>query len=172
LSRISQAFRSFFGILFGGELPAEVATAYGYAKEPAQAEIAAPEASAPDGAVQMLSILQRDSRLIDFLMEDIAGATDDQIGAAVRAVHEQARQSLTRYIALSPVIDGVEGTYTRLEVSATTDASAVKLLGKVPADGKAAGGTLRHRGWRASRVELPPTARDTRIVAPAEIEIE
>ena len=34
--------------------------------------------------VEALGILQRDSRLIDFLMEDIASYSDEQVGAAVR----------------------------------------------------------------------------------------
>ena len=50
----------------------------------------------------MLSILQRDARLIDFLMEDISGYSDDQVGAAVRSLHEQSRAALARYITLSP----------------------------------------------------------------------
>jgi len=37
-----------------------------------------------------------------------------------------------------------------------------------------AGGTLRHKGWRASKVDLPalPARQDAAIIAPAEIEIE
>ncbi len=172
MSRISLAFRSFFSILFGGELPAEVAQAFGYAKpvvvKPAPVKA---EPKPADGALQMLSILQRDSRLIDFLMEDISGFDDDQVGAAVRNIHDQCKQSLGRYMHLAPVIDGVEGTYTKLD---TNDSSKVKLLGNVPANGKAPGGLLRHKGWRAEKIELPALApgQNNAIVAPAEIEIE
>ena len=63
---------------------------------------------ASDGAVQILSILQRDARLVDFLMEDISGYSDEQVGAAVRDVQQQSRQSMERYLRLQPVIDGVE----------------------------------------------------------------
>jgi hypothetical protein len=50
----------------------------------------------------------------------------------------------------------------------------VKLLGNVPASGKAQGGTLRHKGWRASRIDLPVLTggQKAEILAPAEIEIE
>jgi hypothetical protein len=67
------------------------------------------------------------------------------------------------------VIDGVEGAYTKVE-----DPATVKLMGNVPADGKAAGGVLRHRGWRADAVNLPniPARTNVAILAPAEIEIE
>src|SRR4029077_917018 len=123
-----------------------------------------------DGALQMLSILQRDARLVDFIMEDIVAYSDDQVGAAVRGLHDQARESLTRYVKLDPVIDGVEGTFTK---AALPDPAAVKFIGNVPA-GKPSGGLLRHKGWRAGKVELPTLnpRQDSNIIAPAEIEIE
>jgi len=173
MNRISLAFRSFFSILFSGSLPADIAQAFGYAK-PAPvkaAPVAAPpkpQASAADGAVQMLGILQRDSRLVDFLMEDITAYTDDQVGAAIRDVQVQAKQTLERYLKLQPVIDAVE------ETTVTTlglDSASYKLIGKVPANGKAASGVLRHRGWKAAHVDLP-SAKSSTILAPAELEVE
>jgi hypothetical protein len=118
----------------------------------------------------VLSILQRDARLIDFLMEDIAPYTDDQVGAAVRGLHDQCRQALTQYFTLQPVIDGVEGTYTK---TPTGSPEIVKFVGNVPA-GVPQGGVLRHKGWRTATVRLPPVNRkqDMNILAPAEIEIE
>ena len=170
MHRISLAFRSFFGILFGGTLAEDIAGAFGYVK-PKPAPPAPPPATPADGALQILSILQRDSRLIDFLMEDMSAYSDDQVGAAARTMHEQCRGALDRYVKLAPVIDGVEGTFTKLQ---QPDPAQVKLLGNVPASGKAPGGTLRHRGWRAESIQLPGLgAPGTRtIVAPAEIEIE
>ncbi len=176
MSRISLAFKAFFAILFGDGLPEEVAGAYGYVKEPVAKPAApvakpAPEIRASDGALQMLSILQRDARLIDFFMEDISGYSDDQVGAAVRNLHDQSRQTLERYVGLEPVIDGVEGAPTRI---GSSDPGAVKLLGNVPADGKAAQGILRHKGWRVRKVDLPklPTSQNVNILAPAEVEVE
>jgi hypothetical protein len=175
LSRISSAFSSFFGILFGDGLPDEVATEFGYEKKPeekpAPAAKPVPEVRTSDGALQMLSILQRDARLIDFLMEDISGYSDDQVGAAVRSLHEQSRASLARYVTLTPVIDAVEGTRTRIEKN---DPNSVKLIGNVPATGKASQGILRHKGWRVDKVDLPKiaTSQDAKVLAPAEIEIE
>ena len=172
LSRIAFAFRSFFAILFSGNLPADIAEAFGFTK-PKPIPVPKPERqiSPADGALQILGILQRDSRLIDFLMEDIAGYSDDQVGAAVRSLHDQCHQSLTRYLQLSPVIDGVEGTFTKV---VNHDPASVKLLGNVPANGKASGGLLRHKGWRADKIDLPPLAgsQNTAVLSPAEIEIE
>ena len=118
----------------------------------------------------MLSILQRDARVIDFIMEDIVAYTDDQVGAAVRSLHDQARESLARYVKLEPVIDGVEGTFTK---AALSDPAAVKFVGNVLA-GKPSGGLLRHKGWRAGKIDLPPLnpKQDSSILAPAEIEVE
>jgi hypothetical protein len=50
----------------------------------------------------------------------------------------------------------------------------VKLLGNVPVSGKAPGGLLRHKGWRAEKIDLPPLAPGqlASILAPAEIEVE
>lgn len=180
MGRIGSAFSSFFGILFGDGLPEEVAQEFGYVKDepkkepPKPATPPAPAVKTSDGALQMLGILQRDARLLDFLMEDISGYTDDQVGAAVRTLHEQCRDALGRYVQLAPVIDGVEGTPARLTPALTKDASAVKLLGNVPASGQASGGVLRHRGWRAEKVELPPVTgkQNVAILAPAEVEIE
>lgn len=126
-----------------------------------------------DGALQILQILQRDSRWIDFLMEDIAPYSDDQVGAAVRSIHSDCKASLSRHVTLFPVIDGVEGTYQKLDASKAPDPNRVKLIGNVPASGKVAGGTLRHRGWIASSVTLPPLGKqDASILAPAEVEVE
>jgi len=57
---------------------------------------------------------------------------------------------------------------------AASDPATVKLLGNVPATGKAQGGILRHKGWRADRVDLPKigAGQKPNIIAPAEIEIE
>ena len=170
MKRISLAFRSFFAILFTGNLPSDVAQAFGFTK-PAATKPAAPPAKPADGALQILAILQRDARLVDFLMEDIGAYSDEQVGAAARNMHEQSRAVLDRYVRLAPVIDGVEGTYTKLD---SADPARVKLLGNVPATGKPPGGTLRHKGWLAENIDLPPlgSPESRNIVAPAEIEVE
>ena len=151
----------------------DVAQALGFTLTKTQPVAPKPTAQArpQDGAVQILGILQRDSRLIDFLMEDISAYSDEQVGAAVRSLHGQSRDSLNRYLRLVPVIDGVEGSFTKLDSS---DPASVKLLGNVPVSGKAPGGLLRHKGWRAEKIDLPPivSLASASIIAPAEIEVE
>jgi hypothetical protein len=116
----------------------------------------------------MLALLQRDARLVDFLMEDIAPYTDAQVGAAIRDVQTQAREALNRYLRLVPVLDGVEGELTP---ASNLPPAEVKFIGNVPADGKASAGLLRHKGWKAQTVDLPAAAPG-QIIAPAELEIE
>jgi hypothetical protein len=172
LSRISSAFRSFFSILFSGILPEDIAQQFGYEK-PKPAPVPVEQPKPADGALQLLQILQRDSRLIDFLMEDIESYSDDQIGAAVRALHADSRATLMRHVTLNPVLDSVEGTFQKMDVSKAPDPNRIKLIGNVPASGKVPGGTLRHRGWMVSSINLPPLGRqDPKIIAPAELEIE
>ncbi len=79
-------------------------------------------------------------------------------------------EALKRYFNLAPVVDGVEGTFTR---APSQDASAVEFIGNVPAQ-PPAGGTLRHKGWRAVSANLPPLnpKQDITVLAPAEIEVE
>lgn len=170
MNRISFAFRSFFSILFSGTLAPDIALAFGYSKAmPAKAAPPPkPQAGPADGAVQILSLLQRDARLVDFLMEDISAYSDEQVGAAVRDVQAQSKQSLERYLQFQPVIDGVEGTYTKIQGLAQ---GAIKLIGNVPANGKAPGGLLRHKGWQAAKVDLPAAVPGA-VLAPAEIEVE
>jgi hypothetical protein len=174
MNRISYAFRAFFSILFGGTLPPDIAQSFGYSKAmPVKAPPPPkPQAGPSAGAVQILGILQREARLVDFLMEDIGPFADDQIGAAVRDVHALSRLALDRYMRLQPVIDGVEGTFTKTE---GVDKAALKFIGKVPPSGTASGGVLRHKGWKAEKVDLPPTgpgSSENSVLAPAEIEIE
>ena len=72
MNRISFAFRSLFSILFSGTLAPDIALAFGYSKAmPVKAAAPPkPQAGPADGAVQILSLLQRDARLVDFLMEE------------------------------------------------------------------------------------------------------
>jgi len=88
----------------------------------------------------------------------------------VRELHDQCRDAVARYVTLQPVIDGVEGTFAK---APSIDPNLVKFVGNVPAK-PPAGGTLRHKGWRAAKIDLPALAakQDASILAPAEIEIE
>jgi hypothetical protein len=172
--RLKYAFRTFFSILDHSRIPDDVLETL-VKKEAAPAGAAPPavEASppapdAPDRALQMLAILQRDGRLIDFLMEDLAPYPDAQVGAAVRDIHAGCRQAIERYFSLQPVIDDEEGRPVTVE---RPDPASIKVVGNVTGSSPVRG-VLRHRGWEAIRVELPPLPATGRtVVAPAEVEI-
>jgi hypothetical protein len=143
---------------------------------PAVAEIAAavPAPAAPrpapaDGALRLLGLLQEEGRLVDFLEEDLSPYPDEQIGSAVRAIHEGCRKALRAQFALEPVLRGTEGE--DVTVDAGFDAAAVRLTGNV-AGAPPFHGVLRHGGWRVTSASLPERQGiDPRVIAPAEVEI-
>lgn len=118
-------------------------------------------------AVQMLAVLQREGRLIDFLQEDLSSFPDDQIGAAVRTIHEGTRRALLEHVTLEPVYSESEGS--RVTVEPGFDPHAVRLTGNVSGDPPFTG-TLQHRGWRITNIDLPESDGE-RIVAAAEVEV-
>ncbi len=158
----------FFRVLLGRPVPDELAPARAApAPLPAKASPAAP--ARPDlraGAVAALAVLQRDGRLVDFLLEDIDGYSDEQVGAAVREVHRGSRRALKEHFQLEPVRREAEGS--KVGVEAGFDPGAIRLTGEVAGEPPFSG-TLRHPGWRATKVELPSLADG--IVAPAEVEL-
>jgi hypothetical protein len=166
--RLKYAFRTFFSILDYSRIPADVAAEM-LKKEPIETPPPVPLVDAGDRALQMLAVLQRDGRLVDFLMEEIAPYADAQVGAAARDVHAGCRQALMRYVSLQPVMDDEEGQPVVIERD--TDPASVKIVGSV-AGSPPYRGVLRHRGWQAARVELPPLPATGRtILAPAEVEV-
>jgi hypothetical protein len=120
--------------------------------------------------LHLLAMLQREGRLVDFLNEDLEQYEDDQIGAAVRGIHENCKRTITKNLALQPIIDHLEGEET--EVAEGFDPHAVKLTGNVSGRPPFVG-ILRHRGWRTDKIELPTLSdvSDAGIIAPAEVEI-
>jgi hypothetical protein len=194
LGNFSLAWRSFWSVLGSGKLPDEVLAELGVAKPVAVAPPAVPASPAvpaaakearrpevpavpPDeSALQLMALLQREGRLLDFLYEDLAPYTDERVGAVVRGVHEGCRKALDQVMQLAPVVDGVEGTVTTLAAAGVkaSDTARLKLLGNVPPDGQTQGGILQHKGWQVKEMTLPAATASikVRVVAPAEIEVE
>ena len=143
-------------------------------KEPAALPAQPPAPPPPPSeasAIQILSILQRKGRLIDFLQEDLSTYQDAQIGAAVRNIHEGCKEALAEYVTLEPIYQEAEGS--AVTVAPGFDANAVRLTGNIVGDPPFKG-ALRHRGWRVTRVALPeqtPAQQKERIVAAAEVEV-
>lgn len=138
---------------------------------PTPAPTAAPlRAPTPDAALQLLSLFQREARLIDFAHENLGAYSDADIGAAARVVHEGCARVLREHFTIEAVRSENEGS--RITLAEGFDAASVRLTGNVV--GKAPfTGTLSHRGWRAAKVTLPQLAdsHDARVLAPAEVEL-
>jgi uncharacterized protein DUF2760 len=136
----------------------------------ATAEASATTAPSPAPALRLLSLLQQEGRLIDFLKEDIDAYDDAQIGAAVRSIHAGCRKALSERIELERIFAAEDGS--QVTVQSGFDPAAVRLTGNVSGTPPFRG-TLQHGGWRASKVTLPQSPGDTdpTIVAPAEVEI-
>lgn len=129
------------------------------------------EKSNPEaGALLLLTLLQRDGRLIDFLHEDVAGFPDADVGAAARVVHAGCKKALNQYFTFKPVRSESEGASITVEKG--FDPSQIRLAGNVSGEPPFKG-KLAHQGWKATEVRLPerPPSIDARVVAPAEVEI-
>ena len=193
LRRVSLAFGSFFSILSRPDFAAGVERLQsGEPLVPPPAPTAAPTPAptaaptpaptlppppapvaqvAPNAsALQLLGLLQREARFIDFMQEDIQGYSDADIGAAARVVHEGCRKVLREHFTLAPVRTESEGS--RITLPAGFDAASVRLTGHVVGQAPFTG-TLNHRGWRATDTRLPQLAasHDPAILAQAEIEL-
>ncbi|MGJ9418072.1 DUF2760 domain-containing protein [Massilia sp. CMS3.1] len=186
-SRLSLAFGTFFKTVGDAEFAARVRddqvgpVAAPPAPVPTPAPAPAPAAApapvpvqlretTPEAALQLLTLLQREARLIDFAHENLAAYADADIGAAARVVHEGCARVLKDHFTIAPVRGEAEGSRVTLEEG--FDASSVRLTGNVV--GKAPfTGTLSHRGWRALDVRLPQLAKehDATVLAPAEVEL-
>jgi Domain of unknown function (DUF2760) len=178
--RIAFAFRSFLSILFRAAIPDDIArklltpaASAQQAPAPAASAVSALKEAASDTAdraVQMLALLQRDGRLIDFLSENISAYPDAQLGAAVRTIHETCRQALDQYVKLEPVLDSEEDQ--PVTVQSGFDPATVKLVGNVAGEAPFRG-VLRHKGWRVKELKMPPLPQGAGrlVIAPAEVEL-
>ncbi len=153
----------------GGKIPAPAVEAK---EETPETTAPPPPAERPfdEKAVQVLSLLQKKGRLIDFLQEDISGYEDSRIGAAVRNIHKGCREVLLEHVTIEPVMKESEGS--GVTVGEGFDPSAVRLTGNVTGSPPFKG-ILRHSGWRVSAMSLPrlPDNRDPGIIEPAEVEV-
>ncbi len=121
-------------------------------------------------ALQLLSLLQREGRFVDFLQEDVASFPDADVGAAARVVHEGCRRALKDYVVLEPVRSEAEGAAITLErgFDAARNRVTGNVVGEPPIKGR-----LAHHGWLVRELKLPAlqAGHDPKIVAPAEVEL-
>jgi hypothetical protein len=171
--RVGLAFSQFFRILFDAEFAGSVLKLSRGDKEELKdstGDVPVLHETDPDSALQLLGLLQQEGRLVDFLEEDVAQYSDEEIGAAVRVVHEGCRKALHEHLTLLPIRQEAEGVSITLEQG--FDASALRPTGNLVGEPPFTG-TLAHRGWRVTEVRLPKLANnhDVHVIAPAEVEL-
>ena len=195
MTRIYLAFVCFFALLFRGRLPLQIGP---FLPEELQAlpppapqvpiAVVEPAPAPPpkakaaevvtvdkaglrgEGALALLSLLQREGRFVDFMRESLDSYRDQDIGAAVRDVHRGCRKVLEEHLKLEPVLPGQEES--AVVVPAGFDPAEVRLVGETRG-APPFRGTLVHHGWRAVEVRFPHLSDgvDRRVLAPAEVRV-
>lgn len=174
IARAGSVGRAFWGLTVAGRANADAGLA---AKiDELLGTPAAPVAPAappkPSGEpLRLLALLQTEARLVDFLMEDLSGITDNaQVGQAVREIHKKAQQVLKDHLVLEEIIsDPGTGSVT---VPKGFDPSAVRVVGNVTGEPPFTG-ELQHPGWRVKELKLPVKAegQDAFVLQPAEVQL-
>lgn len=172
------AFRAFFAALFNRDCAERLRRAL--ADEPIEKKLPPPDVPATktpakpapptrSEALTLLSTLQRESRLLDLVHESLDGFDDAQIGAAAREVLRDCNKSLTRMFAIEPLATNPEGE--TIPLAGETSPARLRRVGKSQGNS----GTIAHRGWQATRCELPNwsgQASDALIIAPVEVDVQ
>jgi hypothetical protein len=173
--RIGLAFSVLFSAERAAQLQRDEPESEPLATEASTAPAAEPQPvivreTTPEAALQLLGLLQREARFIDFVQEDVAAYADADIGAAARVVHEGCRKVLREHFDIEPVRAESEGS--RITLAEGFDAAAVRLTGKVVGKPPFTG-SLGHRGWRVTETRLPrlTEAHDASVIAQAEVEL-
>ncbi len=177
------AVRAFFLVLFNREVAQRVRTALEIPSSGPSLALDKQSAPAPaiapkqvdvlpkrSESLTLLSALQREARWIDLVMEPLDSFEDAQIGAAAREVLRDCQKVLGRIFAIEPLATLDEGD--TLEVPDSPSAGMYRLTGAVAS--KSARGTITHRGWQATKCELPKwtgAVSESKILAPIEIEV-
>jgi len=123
-----------------------------------------------DAALQLLSLLQKEARFIDFIQEDMGAYSDTDIGAAARIVHGGCGKAIREHFTIAPVSRDQEGS--RVTLNKGFDAGAFRLTGNIVGEAPFIG-TLVHKGWQVTEMHLPKLTEghNPNIIAPAEVEL-
>ncbi|MDD1619866.1 MAG: DUF2760 domain-containing protein [Methylococcaceae bacterium] len=124
----------------------------------------------PDAALQLLSLLQKEARFIDFIKEDMSAYGDADIGAAARIVHQGCAKAIAEHFTLAAVSQDQEGS--RITLNKGFDANAFRLTGNIVGEAPFTG-TLVHKGWQVTDLRLPKLTEghNPKIIAAAEVEL-
>lgn len=120
--------------------------------------------------LRLLALLQRESRLVDLLLEDLSGCPDAQVGAGARGVLAKARAAMLEHVKLEPCLPGEENA--RVTVEPGFAPGSITLTGQVSGSPPFQG-ILRHPGWKVADYQLPEPLKgqDGWVLVPAEVEV-
>jgi len=169
-SRLALALATFRRILVDARFAGRVAKLRMGVVSAQDSETPRLRAAEPNAGLQLLGLLQKEGRFIDFLEEDVGTYSDAEVGAAARVVHEGCKKTLKQHFTIEAVRTEAEGA--RVTLAEGFDASAVRLTGNVVGQAPFTG-DLVHRGWQVTETRLPQVAvgHDLTILAPAEVEL-
>jgi len=121
-------------------------------------------------AMQLLSIMQKEARVVDFFMQSVDGYSDAEVASAARVIHTGGQKVFKDYIQVEPVRS--EQEETTVTVDAGFNPEEIRLVGRVSGQAPFRG-VLIHKGWRVKKITLPQllAAHDVRVLAPAEVEL-
>ncbi|MDD2760985.1 MAG: DUF2760 domain-containing protein [Methylomonas sp.] len=124
----------------------------------------------PDAALQLLSLLQKEARFIDFIKEDVSAFSDADIGAAARVVHQGCTKAINEHFTLAAISQDQEGS--RVTLNKGFDANSFRLTGNIVGEAPFTG-TLVHKGWQVTDLRLPKLTEghNAKIIAAAEVEL-
>jgi hypothetical protein len=124
----------------------------------------------PDAATQLLSLLQKEARFIDFIFEDIAAYNDQEVGMIARVVHDGCRKVINEHFILAPICPDKENS--PITIHHDFDADAFFLTGNITGQAPFTG-TLIHKGWQVTEIKLPKISEthNVSIITPAEVEL-
>lgn len=117
--------------------------------------------------IRFLTLLQKEGRLLDFLMQDISSFDDRQISTAARYVHSHCSQLIKESFEIQAVHPSKEGSpITILDEN-------LDQYSFIDSNKPLTEGILLHRGWKANKVALPPNDEPEksikRLITPAQV---
>src|ERR1051326_5375664 len=145
--RVKMAWR----ILIRAQFASEVDDALKHLEQ-VRAMKALPPERVHASALVLLAAFQREGRLVDFLQQEVAGFSDEDIGAAARVVHGGCRKVFHQFFSIAPAAKENEGG--PITVPSGFDAQRIRLTGNVSGQPPFKG-TLKHHGWIAAEIRMP-----------------
>lgn len=147
----------------------------GSAPQPKPAPVATPPAPknvSEAEVVAVLAALQSKGRLVDFLMDDISSCSDAQVGAAARVVHQGCKAAFSEMFSVEPVASEREGSTITVPQNAR---DSYRFFGTACGVFEQSG-KLVHKGWKATRVNLPRVVAlepgVLPVIAPAQVQVK